>query len=90
MVVRFPLGLYQFNETQYSYITKAISLSLKVAEDPESGETQPLNATLTSWDVIQVTEDAISVQLHFNQSIYISLSKVITDINNGGVGSRLS
>ena len=51
MVIRFPLGLYQFNETQYPNITKALSLSLKMAEDPESRGTLSSNATLTSWDV---------------------------------------
>jgi hypothetical protein len=51
MVIRFPLGLYQFNETQYAKITKAIHLSLKMAEDPETGGTLSSNATLTSWDV---------------------------------------
>jgi hypothetical protein len=88
MVIRFPLGLYQFNETQYAKITKAINLSLKMAEDPETGGTLSSNATLTSWDVKYVTEDAISVQLNFNQSMYISLSKVIP-FGNYSVGSRL-
>ncbi len=51
MVVRFPLGLYQFNETEYPNITKAINLSLNMAKDPESGGSVPSNATLTSWDI---------------------------------------
>jgi hypothetical protein len=51
IVIRFPLGLYQFNETQYPKITKAISISMKMAEEPETDSTVSSNATLTSWDV---------------------------------------
>lgn len=51
MLIRFPLGLYTINETQYANMTKAINLSLKVAEDLESGGTFSSNASLTSWEV---------------------------------------
>jgi len=51
MVIRFPLGLYQFNETHYSNIKKAINLSLKFADDLEIGGTLSSNASLTSWEV---------------------------------------
>ena len=46
MLIRFPLGLYQFNETAYPNITKAINLSLKISEDLESGSAVSSNATL--------------------------------------------
>ena len=55
MVIRFPLGLYTFNETQYAIIAKSINLSLKFADDLENGGTLSSNSSLTSWEVKKVT-----------------------------------
>jgi hypothetical protein len=81
MLIKFPLGLYSFNETQYEQINQALFLELA---EPE--ENYVSNATLTSWDVTSMTESSITVHLTFNQSMYLSTGSVITQGLNSLIG----
>ena len=60
MLIKFPLGLYLYNQTAYPNITNAISLSLKIIQNSEDLQVSS-KASIDSWEVLSVNEFTISL-----------------------------
>ena len=73
MLIKFPLGLSSFNQTEYHNISQALLLDLADPDQDSGGS----NAALSSWEVTSMSEDSITMLLNFEQSLYLSARNVI-------------